>query len=94
MKNLFEELLRIKELSGFPIKENKEISDWNTLYTWIKLFSTDDGQLLRSNNITSGIWLKNSIENGEITPTKIDSVTRLSDGVKFSELPLVKKLIK
>lgn len=94
MKNLFEEILRIRELSGFVINENKEMNDWNTIFSWAKLFSTDNGAFLNRNNITSGVWLKNSIESGNITPQDIDNVTRESDGVKFSELPMVKKLIK
>lgn len=94
MNNLFEEILRIKQLSGFVINENKEINDWNTIYAWAKLFSSDDGYFLTKNNITSGVWLKDAIENGKITPQDIDNVTRESDGVKFSDLPMVKRLIK
>jgi hypothetical protein len=73
---------------------NNELSDWGTVYTWAKLFSTDNGNFLSKNNITSGVWLKRDIENGKITLQDIDNVTRESDGVKFSELPMVKSLIK
>jgi len=71
---------------------NNELSDWGTVYTWAKLFSTDNGNFLSKNNITSGVWLKKAIEAGKITLQDIDNVTRESDGVKFSELPMVKTL--
>jgi hypothetical protein len=73
---------------------NNENNNWETVYTWAKLFSTDNGNFLSKNNITSGVWLKRDIENGKITLQDIDNVTRESDGVKFSELPMVKSLIK
>jgi hypothetical protein len=93
-KSLMEELNRIKELSGVKLNEGKEGNDWETIYTWAKLFSTDDGNFLSKNSITSGVWLKKAIGSGKITTQDIDSVTRESDGVKFSELPMVKNLIK
>ena len=92
-KSLIEELNRINELSGIKLNENNEYSDWNTVYTWAKLFTTDDGDFLRKNNITSGVWLKKDIESGKITVEDIDKVTRESDGVKFSELSMVKSLL-
>lgn len=92
-KSLIEELNRINELSGIKLNENNEYSDWNTVYTWTKLFTNDDGDFLRKNNITSGVWLKKDIESGKITVEDIDKVTRESDGVKFSELSMVKSLL-
>ena len=76
------------------MNENKEANNWNTIYTWAKLFSTDNGNFLSKNNITSGVWFKDAFESGKITTQDIDNVTRKSDGVKFSELPMVKSLIK
>ena len=73
---------------------NNENNNWETVYTWAKLFSTDNGNFLSKNNIASGVWLKKAIEGGKITLQDIDNVTRESDGVKFSELPMVKSLIK
>jgi hypothetical protein len=76
------------------MNEGNESNNWNTIYTWAKLFSTDNGNFLSKNNITSGIWFKDAFESGKITPQDIDKVTRESDGIKFSELPMVKSLIK
>jgi hypothetical protein len=73
---------------------NNENNNWETVYTWAKLFSTDNGNFLSKNNITSGVWLKKAIESGKITPQDIDNVTRESDGTKFSELPMLKSLTK
>lgn len=74
------------------ILEN-ESNNWETVYTWAKLFSTDSRNFLSKNNITSGVWLKKAIESGKITPQDIDNVTRESDGTKFSELPMLKTLM-
>lgn len=79
--------------SNNMMNENNENNDWNTVYNWAKLFSTDNGLFLTKNNITSGIWLKDALKSGKITLQNIDNVTRESDGVKFSELPMVKKLV-
>jgi hypothetical protein len=76
------------------MNEGNESNNWNTIYTWAKLFSTDNGNFLSKNNITSGVWFKEAFKSGKITPQDIDKVTRESDGVKFSELPMVKNLIK
>ena len=80
--------------SNNMMNENNENNNWETVYTWAKLFSTDNGNFLSKNNITSGVWLKKAIEGGKITLQDIDNVTRESDGVKFSELPMVKTLTK
>jgi predicted aspartyl protease len=74
------------------ISEN-ESNDWDIIYTWAKLFSTDNGNFLSKNNITSGVWLKKAIEGGKIILQDIDNVTHESDGVKFSKLPLLKTLM-
>jgi hypothetical protein len=93
MKELIDEMGRIRYLFNYKLNESKEANDWNTIYTWAKLFSTDNGNFLIKNNITSGVWLKDAFESGKITLQDIDNVTRESDGVKFSELPMVKNLI-
>jgi len=80
--------------SNNMMNENNENNNWETVYTWAKLFSTDNGNFLSKNNITSGVWLKKAIEGGKITLQDIDNVTRESDGVKFSELPMLKSLTK
>jgi hypothetical protein len=80
--------------SNNMMNENNENNNWETVYTWAKLFSTDNGNFLSKNNITSGVWLKKAIESGKITLQDIDNVTRESDSVKFSELPMVKTLTK
>ena len=85
LKKLIQEELKI-------VLEN-ESNDWETVYTWAKLFSTDNRNFLSKNNITSGVWLKKAIESGKITPQDIDNVTRESDGTKFSELPMLKTLM-
>ena len=78
--------------SNNMMNESNELNNWETIYTWAKLFSTDNGNFLSKNNIISGVWLKKAIEGGKITLQDIDNVTRESDGVKFSELPMVKRL--
>lgn len=84
---------KLNHQSNNMMNENNENNDWNTVYNWAKLFSTDNGLFLTKNNITSGIWLKDALKSGKITLQNIDNVTRESDGVKFSELPMVKKLV-
>jgi len=92
-KSLTEELNRIKELSGVKLTESTENSDWETLYTWAKSFSTDNEKFLNDNDIKSGEWLKRAIQGKKITPEDIDAVTKKSEsGVKFSELPMLKTL--
>lgn len=89
--NILKKLIK-EEIRNILREANNELSDWDTVYTWAKLFSTDTGNFLSKNNITSGVWLKKAIEAGKITLQDIDNVTRESDGVKFSELPMVKTL--
>lgn len=89
MKDYIKKLIQ-EELK--TISEN-ESNDWNIIYTWAKLFSTDNGNFLSKNNIRDGVWLKKGIESGKITLQDIDNVTRESDGVKFSKLPLLKTLM-
>ena len=93
MKNLIDEIMRIKKLSGLMIKENKDNSDWDTVYNWLKIFSTDNNSLLRTKNIGSGIWLKNALDNNVIEVSELDSVAKNNDGQVFSELPMVKNLL-
>jgi hypothetical protein len=93
MKDLNEEIRRIKQLSGMKLNEDSGISDWDSLYQWLKIFSTDGGKYLRDNNIQSGIWLKRAIDNGEVTIDDLNLVAKNGDGQIFSDLSVAQRLI-
>lgn len=69
----------------------KSKGNWETVYTWLKLFSTDKGNFLNSHNITSGIWLKKALDTNQVTPAQLDMIAK-SNGKVFSTLPMVQDL--
>jgi hypothetical protein len=71
----------------YMMSENSQDEKWNTLYRWIELFSTDNGNFISKNAITDGMSLKAAIQSKKVMPTQIDSITRKSaSGKTFSEL--------
>ena len=77
------------------MNEDKQSNDWNTVYDWVKINSSDNEEFLNKHNITSGHWLMTDLKRGKITPEDIDAVTYFSESnLRFSELPMVQRLLK
>jgi hypothetical protein len=75
------------------IKEslNEGANDWNTLFDWLKQFSTDKGEFLSKNNISSGIFLEKKLTSGEVKVEDLDKIAK-KDGTVFSKLPVYNRI--
>jgi tetratricopeptide (TPR) repeat protein len=70
---------------------NEGANDWNTLFDWLKQFSTDKGEFLSKNNISSGIFLEKKLTSGEVKVEDLDKVAK-KDGTVFSKLPVYNRI--
>jgi hypothetical protein len=96
IKALEAELLRESKLISLVrtmIREslNEGANDWNTLFDWLKQFSTDKGEFLSKNNISSGIFLEKKLTSGEVKVEDLDKVAK-KDGTVFSKLPVYNRI--
>jgi hypothetical protein len=96
IKSLEAELLRESKLISLVrtmIREslNEGANDWNTLFDWLKQFSTDKGEFLSKNNISSGIFLEKKLTSGEVKVEDLDKIAKKDDTV-FSKLPVYNRI--
>jgi len=96
IKALEAELLKESELISLVrtmIREslNEGANDWNTLFDWLKQFSTDKGEFLSKNNISSGVFLEKKLTSGEVKVEDLDKIAK-KDGTVFSKLPVYNRI--
>jgi hypothetical protein len=70
---------------------NEGANDWDTLFNWLKQFSTDKGEFLSKNNISSGIFLEKKLTSGEVKVEDLDKIAK-KDGTVFSKLPVYNRI--
>jgi hypothetical protein len=97
IKSLEAELLKESKLISLVrtmIREslNEGANDWNTLFDWLKQFSTDKGEFLSKNNISSGVFLEKKLTSGEVKVEDLDKIAK-KDGTVFSKLPVYNRNI-
>ena len=96
IKALEAELLRESKLISLVrtmIREslNEGANNWNTLFDWLKQFSTDKGEFLSKNNISSGVFLEKKLTSGEVKVEDLDKIAK-KDGTVFSKLPVYNRI--
>ena len=96
IKALEAELLRESKLISLVrtmIREslNEGANDWNTLFDWLKQFSTDKEEFLSKNNISSGVFLEKKLTSGEVKVEDLDKIAK-KDGTVFSKLPVYNRI--
>lgn len=84
---------KLRSVIKSMIKEslNEGANDWNTLFDWLKQFSTDKGEFLSKNNISSGIFLEKKLTSGEVKIEDLDKIAKKDDTV-FSKLPAYNRI--
>ena len=70
---------------------NEGANDWNTLFDWLKQFSTDKGEFLSKNNISSGVFLEKKLTSGEVKVEDLDKIAK-KDSTVFSKLPVYNRI--
>lgn len=84
---------KLRSLISQIVKEelNEGANDWDTLFNWLKQFSTDKGEFLSKNNISSGIFLEKKLTSGEVKVEDLDKIAK-KDGTVFSKLPVYNRI--